>query len=112
MWAQPRKRWFKVKGATIRFPGGGGGQEYLSRANYLFQPGSAARWKFHILLHVYMEKFLKQIIYLTQSLPEIIYFKNTPAPPPWESNGGPLSWYWLRCFLCCSNGPAHIVHTR
>ena len=47
-----------VKGATIRFPGGGG-QEYLSRANYLFQPGSAARWKFHILLHVYMEQFLK-----------------------------------------------------
>ena len=45
------------KGATIRFPGGGG-QEYLSRANYLFQPGSAARWKFHISLHVYMEHFL------------------------------------------------------
>ena len=45
-----------AKGATIRFPGGGG---YLSRANYLFQPGSAARWKFHILLHVYMEQFLK-----------------------------------------------------
>ena len=39
--------------------GGGGGQEYLSRTNYLFQPGSAARWKFHILLHVYMEQFLK-----------------------------------------------------
>ena len=32
-----------VKVATIRFPRGGGGQEYLSRANYLFQPGSAAR---------------------------------------------------------------------
>ena len=46
-----------TKGATIRFPEGG--QEYLSRANHLFQPGSAARWKFHILWHVYMEQFLK-----------------------------------------------------
>ena len=32
------------KGATIRYSGGGGGGlEFLSRANYLFQPGSAAR---------------------------------------------------------------------
>ena len=38
---------------------GGGGLEFLSRANYLFQPGSAARWKFHILLHVFIEQFLK-----------------------------------------------------
>ena len=45
------KQWNIYKGATIRFPGGGE-QEYLSRANYLF------RWKFHILLHVYMEQFL------------------------------------------------------
>ena len=37
-----------------------------------------------------MEQFLNLIIYFTQSPPEIIYFKNTPAPPPWESNGGPL----------------------
>ena len=29
-----------------------------------------------------MEQFLKSIIYFTQSPPEIIYFKNTPAPPP------------------------------
>ena len=24
-----------------------------------------------------------------QSLPEIIYLKNNPAPPPWRLNGGP-----------------------
>ena len=35
-----------------------------------------------ILLHVYMEQFLKEIIYFMQSLPEIMYFKNTPALPP------------------------------
>ena len=28
-----------------------------------------------------MEQFLNLIIYFTQSPPEIIYFKNTPAPP-------------------------------
>ena len=38
---------------------GGGGLEFLSRANYLFQPDSAARWKFQIVLHVYIEQFLK-----------------------------------------------------
>ena len=33
-----------VKGPPLDSQGGGGGvQEYLSRANYLFQPGSAAR---------------------------------------------------------------------
>ena len=32
------------KGDTIQYPGGGGGGlEFLSRGNYLFQPGSAAR---------------------------------------------------------------------
>ena len=29
-----------------------------------------------------MEQFLKYLFYFKQSLPEIIYFKNTPAPPP------------------------------
>ena len=48
---------------------GGGGQEYLSRANYLFQPGSAAR-------RVRPKLFISKIL-----LP----------PPPWESNGGSLS---------------------
>ena len=38
-----------------------------------------------------MEQFLKYLFYFKQSLPEIIYFKNTPAPPPpWRLNGGPL----------------------
>ena len=49
-------------GAIIHCTGGGGGGgevEFLSRANYLFQPGSAAHRKFHILLHVYIEQFLK-----------------------------------------------------
>ena len=43
-----------AKGSTIQYPGGGGGLKFLSRGNYLFQPGSAVRWKFHILLHVYI----------------------------------------------------------
>ena len=53
-----KKDWSR-KGATIQYPGGGGGVEFLSRANYLFQPDSAARWKFQILLHNYIEQFLK-----------------------------------------------------
>ena len=36
-----------------------GGAGVFVAANYLFQPGLAARWKFHVLLHVYMEQFLK-----------------------------------------------------
>ena len=39
-----------VKGATIQSPGGGGGLEFLSLTNCLFQPGSAARCKFQIVL--------------------------------------------------------------
>ena len=37
-----------------------------------------------MLLHVYIEQFLKSIIYFMESLPEIIYFNNTP--PPWKLN--------------------------
>ena len=32
-----------IRGPPLDSQGGGEGQEYLSRANYLFQPGSAAR---------------------------------------------------------------------
>ena len=32
-----------LRGPPLDFQGGGG-QKYLLRANYLFQPGSAARW--------------------------------------------------------------------
>ena len=47
-----------IKGATIQCPEGG--LEFLSRENYWFQPGSAARRKFHILLNVYIiERFWK-----------------------------------------------------
>ena len=33
--------------------------ECLLRTSYLFQLGLEARWKFQILLHVYIEQFLK-----------------------------------------------------
>ena len=46
-------------GATIQSPGGGGGLEFLSWTNDFFQHGSAVRWQFQILLHVYMEQFLQ-----------------------------------------------------
>ena len=45
----------------------------------------------NIILYVYMEQLLKQIISFMQNLPEIISFKNTPALPTWILNGGPLS---------------------
>ena len=46
---------WRVKGAPFNLQGlGGGGLEYLSRTNYLFQLGLAARWKFQMLLHVYI----------------------------------------------------------
>ena len=38
----------------------------------------------------YKKQFLKLFIYFTQSLPEIIYFKKTTAPPLWRLNGGRL----------------------
>ena len=57
------------KGANIHYPGGGGGVEFLSPGNYLFQPGSAARWKFN---------FSK--LFISRGPPEILYFKKNPAP--------------------------------
>ena len=81
------------KGDTIRYPGGGGGLEFFSRANDLFQPGSAARWKFHILLHVYIEQLLKWLFYFTQESARNYLFqkKNSSPPPPRKLDGGPLT---------------------
>ena len=79
------------KGDTIRYPGGGGVQ-FLSRANDLFQPGSAARWKFHILIHVYIEQLFKWFFYFTQeSARNYLFKKKTPAPSPRKLDGGPLT---------------------
>ena len=55
---------------------------------YLFQPSSAARCKFQILLHVYIEQLHVPELFI--SLPEIIYFEKNAAHP-WKSNGGPLT---------------------
>ena len=63
----------------------GVGVEYLSLIHYLFQPGSAARWKLKMLSHVYIQQFLQYIIYFMQSLREIIY---TKIHTPWIFNGG------------------------
>ena len=87
---------------------GGGGVEFLSRANYLFQPSSAARWKFQIVLHVYIEQLYLFIYYLfhTQSSPEIIYLKKTSPPilleiewcPPLSSNTFLVTlWFFILC---------------
>ena len=64
-----------AKGATIQSPRGGGGWSFCCR-------------KFQILLHVYTT--LYDVNYLFHEISEIIYFKTTPAPPPWRLNGGPL----------------------
>ena len=37
----------------------GGGVKFLSRANYLFQPGLAGCREFRFLVHVYIEQLLK-----------------------------------------------------
>ena len=69
------------EGATIQSPRGEeGGLQFLSRRNYLFQPGPAARWKFQILLHVYVWKFWKKVIYFMQSLPEIMFKQEAWSP--------------------------------
>ena len=40
---------WSAKGATIQSAGGGGvWLEFLLQTNYLFQPGTAARWKYLI----------------------------------------------------------------
>ena len=48
-------------------------------------------FKFILESIIYFSRAPQQIIYLTLYEPNIIYFKNTPAPPPWESNCGPLN---------------------
>ena len=51
---------------SISACGGGGGLEYLSRTNYFFQPISA-HLLLQIVLHVYVEQFLKYILFYAES---------------------------------------------
>ena len=72
--------------------GRGGGLKFLSWRNYLFQPGSAARQIFQIFtkcLSCLYRTYGAKIIYLSQSLLEIIQFENIPLPPP-----PPLEFEW------------------
>ena len=61
---------------------GGGGLEFLLRVNYLFQPGSAARWKFHILLHVYYRTVHEVNYSFHTEFDRNYLFIKTPVPPP------------------------------
>ena len=85
------------RGAPYNLKWGGGGATEVFIADKLFISTrldgelkmSNCIW--NIIVYVYMEQLLKQIISFMQNLPEIISFKNTPALPTWILNGGPLS---------------------
>ena len=70
-----------IKGPPFNIRGGVG---FLSRRNYLFQPGSAALFfqNSTTCLSCLYRKYRAKIIYLQQSPLEIIHFKNTLAAPP------------------------------
>ena len=69
--------------------GGGGAVVYLARTHYLFQPGSAARRKFPILLQEKISHFIKcgygtvlEIYYLFRVEYARIFFFKYSSPPP------------------------------
>ena len=67
--------------ATIRYPRGGGGDEL-----YLFQPGSAARWKFQILLHIQYHRTEINYLFHAESAQNYLFLKNSSvSPPPGDS---------------------------
>ena len=69
---------------------------------------------------IYFSHAPQQIIYLTLFELNIIYFKNTPAPPPWESNGGPLMLQnfdskeapkiWKTAIYMCARRDTSVIH--
>ena len=75
-------------GATINLQvRGGGGLQFLSRTNYLFQPGSAALQKIKIVLHVYSHYMLIHNsscgkLFISRRVHQTLFIKKTQAPPP------------------------------
>ena len=59
----------------------GGGEKFLSRANYLFQPGSAAALKISHCITCLYRTVLEVNYYFMQSPPEIIYLKKLHPRP-------------------------------
>ena len=82
----------------------GGGVEFLSRPNDLFQPGSAARWKCqYMFIHVCVEQSLKYIIH-TESAQNYLFQKNNSRPPPGDWMVAP-SAYQHGTVRCLNYGP-------
>ena len=69
------------KGATIQ-SSWRGGLDFLSRTNYLFQPGSAAHLKFDYI-HVYIYRAVLEVNYLfhAESARKLFIIKKNIAPP-------------------------------
>ena len=73
---------YTSKGAIIRFPGGGGGAGVFVAGKLFISTGLGGALKIsHFVTCLYGTVLEVNYLFRAESA-EIIYFKNTPAPPP------------------------------